>query len=74
MILDAAPGILGKGNATVINQHHSLRRAYDYFPERAQKPAHIEDELKTGKSFTGDVAECPRFSCVVSPYQAGDTA
>jgi len=53
LILDAAPDILGKGNATVLNQHQSLRRAYDYFRERAQKPTHIEDEFKTGESSTG---------------------
>jgi hypothetical protein len=48
LILDAAPGILGKGNATVLNQHHSLRRAFDYFRERAEKPTHVEDEYVIG--------------------------
>jgi hypothetical protein len=35
VILDAAPELLGKGDATVVNQHGSLRRAYEYFRERA---------------------------------------
>jgi hypothetical protein len=44
LILDAAPQLLGSGHATVINQHTSLRRAYDYFRERAVNPAVVEDE------------------------------
>ncbi|UKA73557.1 hypothetical protein [Arthrobacter sp. FW306-06-A] len=53
LILDAAPDILGIGDATVLNQHYSLRRAYDYFRVRAESPDHIEDEMKTGESPTG---------------------
>ncbi len=49
LILDAAPSILGAGNATVLNQHRPLRRAYDYFRERAEKPVHIEDVYETGE-------------------------
>ena len=30
VIMDAAPELLGKGEATVVNQHRSLRRAYEY--------------------------------------------
>lgn len=45
LILDAAPQLLGSGHATVINQHTSLRRAYDYFRERAVSPAVVEDEV-----------------------------
>ena len=44
VILDAAPELLGNGNATVVNQHRSLRRAYEYFRERALEPTVIEDE------------------------------
>ncbi|WDP99051.1 hypothetical protein PVK74_24820 [Micromonospora chalcea] len=44
LILDAAPQLLGKGDATVVNQHMSLDRAYRYFRERAIEPAVIEDE------------------------------
>jgi len=40
----AAPDLLGKGNASVRNQHTSLLRAYQYFRERAESPEHIEDE------------------------------
>ncbi len=47
LILDAAPELLGKGNATVVNQHRSLRRAYEYFRERAVNPISIEDEHTT---------------------------
>lgn len=48
LILDAAPSILRAGNATVLNQHQSLHRAYCYFRERAEEPAHIDDEYETG--------------------------
>jgi hypothetical protein len=44
VILDIAPELLGKGNATVVNQHRSLLRAYEYFRERATNPVMIEDE------------------------------
>lgn len=44
VVLAAAPAILGRGNATVVNQHRQLRRAYEYFRERAESPAIIEDE------------------------------
>ncbi|WP_297625715.1 hypothetical protein [Nocardioides sp.] len=49
LIVDAAPDLLGKGNATVRNQHTSLRRAYEYFRERAEQPSHIEDENESGE-------------------------
>ncbi len=44
VVQEAAPGLLGKGSATVKNQHTSLLRAYEYFRERAENPEHIEDE------------------------------
>lgn len=44
VIMDAAPELLGKGEATVVNQHRSLRRAYEYFRERALEPTMVEDE------------------------------
>lgn len=44
LILDAAPLLLGNGNATVVNQHKQLRRAYEYFRERSVNPAVVEDE------------------------------
>lgn len=47
LVLDAAPELLGKGHATVINQHSPLRRAYKYFRERAVDPVLIEDEHTT---------------------------
>lgn len=44
LVLDAAPTILGHGDALVINQHYPLLRAYNYFRDRALNPALIEDE------------------------------
>ncbi|MEA5367144.1 hypothetical protein VA596_46985 [Amycolatopsis sp., V23-08] len=44
LIEDAAPDLLGAGNATVVNQHSSLRDAYEYFRERALNPAVIADK------------------------------
>jgi len=44
LILDAAPETLGRGDATVRNQHHALLRAYTYFRERAAAPTFIPDE------------------------------
>jgi hypothetical protein len=44
VILDAAPELLSRGNATVVNQHRSLDRAYRYFRERAIEPSYIADE------------------------------
>ena len=40
----AAPRLLGRGQATVKNQHMALQRAYQYFRDRAENPQHIEDE------------------------------
>jgi hypothetical protein len=53
VLLEAAPDILGRGSATVVNQHRSLRSAYDYFRERAENPAHVEDEHETGRGEFG---------------------
>jgi hypothetical protein len=53
LIVDAAPELLGKGNATVVNQHRSLRRAYEYFRERAIAPVFIEDEHITHEPIEG---------------------
>lgn len=47
LILGAAPGLLSKGNVTVVNQHQSLRRAYEYFRERATNPILVEDQRAT---------------------------
>ena len=53
LIIDAAPDLLGTGSATVLNQHHSLHRAYAYFRGRAEQPLHIEDESESGESVGG---------------------
>ena len=44
LILDAAPGLLNQGHVTVVNQNVTLRRAYDYFRQRAVNPIVIEDK------------------------------
>lgn len=41
-----APQILNKGNVTVANQHYRLRRAYNYFRERALNPDLVEDKTE----------------------------
>lgn len=43
LIVEAAPQLLGRGEATVANQHHVLRRAFDYFRDRAEHPTFIPD-------------------------------
>jgi len=50
VVLDAAPDLLGQGDATVVNQHRTLRRAYDYFRGRARDPDFIPDEEESGES------------------------
>lgn len=57
LILNAAPKLLGKGNATVVNQHRSLRRAYEYFRERAVNPVSIEDEYITYEPVEGSLIQ-----------------
>lgn len=44
---------LNSGNVTVVNQHRQLRRAYDYFRERATNPDLVEDVHETGTSEGG---------------------
>lgn len=44
LVTAAAPELLARGDVTLVNQHSSLRRAYDYFRERALNPAVIEDK------------------------------
>lgn len=44
LVTTAAPELVGHGNVSLVNQHSSLRRAYDYFRERALDPAVVEDK------------------------------
>ncbi|WP_432845588.1 hypothetical protein ACQPXB_32785 [Amycolatopsis sp. CA-161197] len=53
LVLAAAPELLGNGNTTVINQHVSLRRAYEYFRGRAVDPTVIGDMTTVGELSTG---------------------
>lgn len=41
---------LNAGNLTVVNQHNQLRRAYDYFRERATNPDVVDDVSESGES------------------------
>lgn len=53
VVLAAAPDLLGQGEATVVNQHIALRRAYEYFRQRALDPDFIPDEEVSGESPRG---------------------
>ncbi|WP_458117284.1 hypothetical protein [Arthrobacter sp. D2-10] len=46
VLAPAASGLFRNGDATVINQHASLRRTYEYFRERSLHPLVVEDEVK----------------------------
>lgn len=48
LLADSAGETLNAGNVTVVNQHAQLRRAYDYFRERATNPNVVEDLHETG--------------------------
>lgn len=50
MLAETASDTLNSGNVTVVNQHLQLRRAYDYFRERATNPDVIEDVNESGES------------------------
>ncbi|KAA9108052.1 hypothetical protein [Microbacterium rhizomatis] len=39
--------LVDSGDATVVNQHSRLQRAYDYFRERALNPTVVEDEHRS---------------------------
>lgn len=53
MLVETARDTLSAGDVTVVNQHRQLRRAYDYFRERAMNPGVVEDVSETGKSEHG---------------------
>ena len=46
LLAPAAPRLFQAGMATVVNQHRSLRRTYEYFRDRASNPFVVEDERK----------------------------
>ncbi|OYO03860.1 hypothetical protein CGZ97_10680 [Enemella evansiae] len=54
LLAATAGDILNAGKVTVVNQHRQLRRAYDYFRERATNPDVVEDVHETGVSETGE--------------------
>jgi hypothetical protein len=53
LLAATASDTLNAGNVTVVNQHRQLRRAYDYFRERAINPDVVEDVSETGTSEGG---------------------
>jgi hypothetical protein len=56
LIVAAAPELLGGGDATVVNQHWRLWRAYVYFRERAEKPTFIVDRHEEHQGRFGKVS------------------
>lgn len=52
LLAETASDTLNAGNVTVVNQHLALRRAYDYFRERATGPDVIEDVTEEFGSWT----------------------
>lgn len=50
VVLAAAPDLLSQGDATVVNQHRTLRRSYEYFRARATDPDFTPDEEDSGES------------------------
>ena len=53
MLAETAKETLNAGNVTVVNQHMQLRRAYDYFRQRAINPDHVEDVNESGETPDG---------------------
>lgn len=53
LIETEAPNLFGQGHATVVNQHIHLRRAYEYFREKAVSPTPIESVLTDHESDDG---------------------
>lgn len=53
LLVETARDTLNAGDVTVVNQHRQLRRAYDYFRERATNPEVVEDVSESGKSEHG---------------------
>lgn len=54
LLAETASDTLNAGNVMVVNQHRQLRRAYDYFRERAINPDVIEDVMERGTSESGN--------------------
>lgn len=53
LLAATASDTLNAGNVTVVNQHRQLRRAYDYFRERAINPDVVADVSESGTSEGG---------------------
>jgi hypothetical protein len=53
LLANSAGDILNAGDVTVLNQHRQLRRAYEYFRDRATNPDVVEDVVKSGVNESG---------------------
>lgn len=53
LLAETASDTLNAGNVTVVNQHQQLRRAYDYFRERATNPEVVDDVSESGTNEFG---------------------
>lgn len=53
LLAETAGESLNAGSVTVVNQHRQLRRAYDYFRERAANPDVVEDVSESGTTASG---------------------
>lgn len=49
LLAETAGDRLNSGNVTVVNQYRQLRRAYDYFRQRAANPDFVEDVNEHGE-------------------------
>jgi hypothetical protein len=53
LLAETASDTLNAGRVTVVNQHHNLRQAYDYFRGRATNPDVIDDVSESGTTESG---------------------
>jgi hypothetical protein len=53
LLAETASDTLNAGHVTVVNQHHNLRQAYDYFRRRATNPDVIDDVSESGTNESG---------------------
>lgn len=71
LIETEAPNLFGQGHATVVNQHIHLRRAYEYFREKAVTPTPIESVIT---EFRTDDGQYRGSSMTSGPAQMQENA
>lgn len=57
LLNEVAPGILEKGDVTLLNQHGTLRRAYAYFRTRAQELNHSDTRATPSSGLADRIKE-----------------